>query len=383
MSSADLDRTSTTAVAERPRVAFVVTSLHGGGAEAVGIAWMTWFADAGYDVSALMVSDKPVSDLVPASVRVHRLGRIRGHGGKTRALRRLVNEQGYSALVALQTYPNLLAIAATRGGRRGGAKPTVVVTEHNLISLGLPGSSLSHRAKIWLAKRWYRHADAVTSASHPVGAEMAAAFGVPPSRSLVVPNPALAKVVERTPVERIPGTADGLQLVLACRLVPQKSPHLALHAARALQERGIPTEVVSFGGGPLQDELIALAAELGVSFTPHGWVEDWFSHFASNSVVLLPSHREGLGNVLVEAAARGVPAVAVSTALGVADAIIPGVTGELAFDDDPDSIADAVEAASALTVDDVDDWLERFSAESSGALLERTIQYAASNRGRG
>lgn len=71
MSSADLDRTSTTAVAERPRVAFVVTSLHGGGAEAVGIAWMTWFADAGYDVSALMVSDKPVSDLVPEIGRAH------------------------------------------------------------------------------------------------------------------------------------------------------------------------------------------------------------------------------------------------------------------------------------------------------------------------
>lgn len=378
MSSADHDAHEAVTT-DRPRVAFVVTSLHGGGAEAVGIAWMTWFADAGYDVSALMVSDKPVSDLVPASITVHRLGRNRGHGGKTRAIRRLVHRHRYGAVVALQTYPNLLAIAATRGP---GQRPTVVVTEHNLVSLGLPGSSLSHRAKIWLAKRWYRHADAVTSASHPVAAEMAAAFGVPPSRSLVVPNPALAKVRERKTVDRLPGTAHGIQLVLACRLVPQKSPHRALHAAKALADRGIPTEVVSFGGGPLQAELVALADRLGVRFTPHGWVEDWFSHFAPNSVVLLPSHREGFGNVLVEAAARGVPAVAVSSALGVADAIIPGVTGELAFDDHAESIADAVEAASALTVTDVDEWLERFSAEASGSLLERAIQYAASGGGR-
>ena len=35
------------------RIAFVVSSLHGGGAEAVGIAWMNWFAEAGYDVAAL------------------------------------------------------------------------------------------------------------------------------------------------------------------------------------------------------------------------------------------------------------------------------------------------------------------------------------------
>ena len=44
----------------------------------------------------------------------------------------------------------------------------------------------------------------------------------------------------------------------------------------------------------------------------------------------------------------GCPAVAVSTALGVADAIIPGITGELALDDDPESIADAVERAASL-----------------------------------
>lgn len=357
----------------RRRVAFVVTSLHGGGAEAVGIAWMRWFVEAGHEVSALMVSDKPVSDLVPEAVAVHRLGRVRGHGGKVRALRRLFRSERYDAVVALQTYPNLLAIAA-RG--RKATSPTLVVTEHNLISLGLPGSSPSHRAKIWLAKRWYRRADAVTSASHPVGAEMAAAFHVPPSRSLVVPNPALAKVTDRTPVARVPGTAAGIQLVLACRLVEQKSPHLALHTAHALQTRGIPTEVVSFGGGPLEADLVALADRLGVSFTPHGWVEDWFEHFAENSVVILPSHREGLGNVLVEAAARGVPSVAVSTALGVADAIIPGVTGELSLDDDPASIADAVEAAAGLDVRDIDAWLERFSADSSGALLEQTIDYA-------
>ena len=360
------------------RIAFVVSSLHGGGAEAVGIAWMNWFAAAGYEVSAVMVSDKPESDLVDPRVTVHREATTGSHAAKVRAVRRLIRTHRYDALVALQTYPNLLAIAAAgpKGRRDASSRPVVVVTEHNLISLGLPGSSLSHRAKIQLAKRWYRRADVVTSASHPVGAEMAAAFGVPSSRSLVVPNPAMAKVSHRTPVRRTPGTDRGIQLVLACRLVPQKSPHLALRTAEALERRGIPTEVVSFGGGPLQGDLEHLAAELGVRFTPHGWVEDWFDHFDDNSVVILPSHREGLGNVLIEAAARGVPAVAVSTALGVADAVIPGVTGELALDDDPESIADAVERASRLTVEGVDAWLDRFTAEASGSLLEEAVRYA-------
>lgn len=361
------------------KVAFVVSSLHGGGAEAVGVAWMNWFVDAGYDVDAILVSDKPGSTLIDSAVRVHREASRGSHRHKVRTVRGILRAERYDAVIGLQTYPNLIAIAAA--GRKGSpGRPVVIATEHNLISLGLPGSPLSHRAKVWLAKRWYRRADVVTSASHPVAAEMAAAFGVPASRSLVVPNPAMAKIADRTPIRRNPGTADGVQLVLACRLVPQKSPHLAIHAARALEDRGIPTEVVSFGGGPLQDDLVSLAADLDVRFTPHGWVEDWFEHFAENSVVILPSRREGLGNVLIEAAARGVPSAAVSTALGVADAVIPGVTGELALDDDPESIADAVERAAHIRVHGVDDWLDRFSPESSGGMLESAILYANAHR---
>ena len=357
------------------RIAFIVSSLHGGGAEAVGVAWMNWFAQAGYDVDAILVSDKPGSDLVDPAIRIHGAPARGGPASTVASVRRILRRERYDAVIALQTFPNLVAIAAA--GQKGTAwRPIVVATEHNVVSLGLPGSSLSHRAKIWLAKRWYRRADVVTSASHPVAAEMTAAFGVPASRSLIVPNPAMAKVVDRAPVSRTPGTGNGLQLVLACRLVPQKSPQLALRAARVLQDRGIPTEVVSFGGGPLHSEMVALADVLRVPFTAHGWVEDWFSHFAENSVVILPSHREGLGNVLIEAAARGVPSTAVSTALGVADAVIPGVTGELALDDDPASIADAIERAAGLEVSGVEDWLERFSARSSAGKLRDAIAYA-------
>ncbi len=356
------------------RIAFLVTSLHGGGAEAVGIAWLNWFADAGYEVSAILVSDKPDSALVRPAVTVHREATTGSHQAKVRAVRELIRSNRYDALVALQTYPNLIAIAASKDRRADGPRPAVVVTEHNLISLGLPGSSLSHRVKIALAKRWYKRADAVTSPSHAVSAEMISAFGVAGDNAIVVPNPAMAKVTQRVPVRRRPGTDQGVQLILACRLVPQKRPHLALHTARALQDRGIDVEVVSFGGGPLEAELIALADQLGVRFVTNGWVEDWFTHFGTNSVVLLPSVREGFGNVLVEAAAVGVPSVAVSGALGVADAVIPGITGELALTDAPADLADAVERATLLTVENIDTWLSRFSIETSGGDLERVLE---------
>jgi len=82
----------------------------------------------------------------------------------------------------------------------------------------------------------------------------------------------------------------------------------------------------------------------------------------------------------VRAAARGVPAVALSTALGVADGIIPGVTGALALDDDPESVADAVESAASLSVEDIDGWLDRFGTEESGKLLSEVIAYVSAGR---
>ncbi|WP_395244579.1 glycosyltransferase family 4 protein [Agromyces sp. MMS24-K17] len=361
----------------RTRVAFVVTSLHGGGAEAVGLEWMRALA-TGADVAAVLVSDRP-TDLLPEGIRLEDLGRA-GHADTVRGIRRFLRDWSADVVIALQTYPSLLMLAATAG--LGDDRPLTVVSEHNLISLGLPGSSAGHRAKIGLAKRSYGRADLVVACSHPVGAELVAAFGVPGDRLAVVPNPALAKAAGATRVARTPGAEHGIDVVLAGRLVPQKRPALAVAATKALRERGVEARLVSFGGGPLLDETAAAAEAAGVPFVSHGWVEDWFARFEPNSVVLLPSIREGFGNVLVEAAAAGVPSVAISGSLGVADAVLPGITGALALDADPASLADALVEAAAIEVPALDGWLDRFTPRASATLLAAALRHAGARTGR-
>lgn len=95
--------------------------------------------------------------------------------------------------------------------------------------------------------------------------------------------------------------------------------------------------------------------------------------------MLLPSTCEGFGNVLVEAAAASIPSVAMSTALGVADALVPGVTGELVYLDSPTAIADAVQRAAHHRVD-ASDWLERFSVDNSTDLLTAVFDRVVSLR---
>ena len=355
------------------RILFVIPSLHGGGAEFVARTWMAWLAGRGHQVGVILTAGEVKPEYLPAAVEAHTLASRRGHSAKAAALRRHILQWQPDIAIALQAYPNLVLLTATRL-IPARLRPRVLVSERNLVSLGLAGSDFSHRTKIWFAKRLYGFADHVIAISHPVAAEMVAAFGVRGDHITVVPNPATAKVHRITArSSRRLGADNGIQIVLACRLVAQKRPLLAIKAAAELARRGIMVEVVSFGGGPLLEDVQAAARQENVLFHHRGWVENWFDHFGDNAVALLTSSREGFGNVLVEAAAAGYPAVAVSGALGVADAIVPGITGELALSEHPVDVADAILRAVDLPLENIEPWLARFSEEASGGALERVI----------
>jgi glycosyltransferase involved in cell wall biosynthesis len=162
--------------------------------------------------------------------------------------------------------------------------------------------------------------------------------------------------------------------VLPCRLVPQKDPLVLPAVAQILARRGRKVGITVFGAGPLEEQLVREAERAGVPTTMAGWQEEWFALCPPGSVVCLPSHVEGFGNVLVEAAAMNVPVVAMSSALGVADAVIPGVTGYLSATRDAEEFADLVEAADRLPAWEVEGWLDRFSPEASTRTLERVLQ---------
>ncbi len=139
-----------------------------------------------------------------------------------------------------------------------------------------------------------------------------------------------------------------LHLLLPMRLVPQKRATRAVEAAALLRAEGRDVRVVCFGKGPLVDELTRYAADRDVPLDLPGWTADWVASAPENAITVLPSYREGFGNVLVESAMGGIPSVAVSNSYGAADAMVPTVTGELAFSGDPVDIADAIRRVRGL-----------------------------------
>jgi len=72
-----------------------------------------------------------------------------------------------------------------------------------------------------------------------------------------------------------------------------------------------------------------------------GWIEDMAKVLEQTSIVCLPSYREGLPTVLIEAGACGRPVVATDVP-GCRLAVQDGVNGLLAFERDPISLSDAL-----------------------------------------
>jgi glycosyltransferase involved in cell wall biosynthesis len=352
------------------RISVVVPSLSGGGAEFVARTWAEWLRGQGHEVAMVLTNGPDSTRPAPVGVTVIGLDTSAGPVGKVHQLRSFVAEWGPDVMVSLQAFPNLLCIAL-RLSLRARTRPLVVISERNLVSLGVRGAPVKHRLKVWACRRLYRFADAVVAISHPVAGELVSGFGVQTEKCAVVPNPAIAKVLTRTtPLRR---GAGPVELVLAGRLVEQKRPQLVVDTAAELNRRGTPAVVSVFGDGPLRAAMTERAAARGVELRHHGWVDDWFNHCGSDAVFLLTSSREGFGNVLVEAAAVGVPSVAASEALGVADALVPGLTGELARSGSAEDFADAVERARFLDLAGIDPWLQRFSVQESGQILEHVI----------
>lgn len=119
-----------------------------------------------------------------------------------------------------------------------------------------------------------------------------------------------------------------VRLGVAARLIPLKGVGVALHALRTLLDAHHTVELHIAGGGPLQPFLAQETNRLGLdaAVTFHGCIQDMPAFYEMIDLLLVPSVREPFGLVIVEAAARGCPAVC-SRIDGIPEAVVDGQTG--------------------------------------------------------
>lgn len=153
--------------------------------------------------------------------------------------------------------------------------------------------------------------------------------------------------VDTNVFKRRPEPAGEIVVTLASRLLWDKGVGEFVAAARLLKERGVSARFVLVGdtdaGNPRAVPETQLTAwrDLGV-VEWQGSRKDMPEVFAASHVVCLPSYREGLPKVLLEAAASGRPLIATDVP-GCREVVRDDVNGILVPPKDAPRLADAIE----------------------------------------
>lgn len=133
------------------------------------------------------------------------------------------------------------------------------------------------------------------------------------------------------------------------RFMKEKGMDELIYAARklyALYGSKVILDLVGFFEDEYKDQINQLVADGCAVF--HGFQTDPRPYYAATDCVVLPSHHEGLSNVLLEAAAIGRPVITNDIA-GCKEAVVRNESGLLCVPKDPDSLFGAMNAFMQLS----------------------------------
>ena len=204
----------------------------------------------------------------------------------------------------------------------------VIAVEHQPFP---PWSKSAARLQRWVVKRLAAH----VAVSDATARTVERYEGLPPHSVRTIYNGVAA-----ADVRPVPKCVDGPLIGVVARLHRSKGIDVLVRAMVRLP--GASLAVV--GRGDVQDDLEALAKELGVDDRVHmlGWQDRPQDHIATFDVLAVPSRVEPFGLVIAEAMRAGLPVVA-SNVGGIPEVVADGETGFLVPPDDVDALAGALQ----------------------------------------
>lgn len=227
--------------------------------------------------------------------------------------------------------------------------------------------TLRRRLKRLTARWLYRRADRLICVSKGVADDLRENFNVPIERIRVIYNPTLTPDLEQRrqqPVHHPWLQGDGPPVIMGVgRLTKQKDFHTLIDAFVRLRGK-CAARLIILGEGVLRESLEQYASLQGVGHEVDlpGFVSDPIPWLSRADLFVLSSRYEGLGNVVIEALAAGVPVVSTDCPSGPSEILDGGRIGSLVPVGDPEAMAVAMQRAIDQPAPDylLGDCLDRF-----------------------
>jgi glycosyltransferase involved in cell wall biosynthesis len=310
-------------LSRRPRVLLLIPHLGGGGAEQVTALLARGLSRGKYELHLATVTQAhPGYESLPDQVEIHSLGAQRVRAGAIPLLK-LVWRVRPDLILSGMAHLNFLALLLRPLFPRG---TRVLVRQNSTASAalefgGLPGYTRTfYRLLYWRADRVICQTEAMADDLHET-------FGIPEAKLAVLPNPVDIDGIRSGVAAKLAGGRvatgrdTGSRLLAVGRLSKEKGFDLLLEALAVVRQSFPSATLVIAGAGSegpaLKSQSTALGLCNAVCFAGH--VADIANCFVDASVFVLSSRHEGLPNALLEAAAAGLPIVALPSSQGAVD----------------------------------------------------------------
>ncbi len=325
------------------RVSFVTTSLSCGGAERAVVLLAEGFVQKGIKVDLITLAGKH-DDFYTLSNDINRvplniagnsptpLHAIRNNLYRLWVLRKTICSLKPDLVISVLYTANILTLLSLTQ-----TKFIVIANEQNN-----PTASLNNLWKI-LQRLTYPKASKVVSISQGVNAYF---DWLPTAKKTVIYNPLTSINHEQNIVNLPLDIGLNKKLIVAMgRLVKQKNFNLLLSAFHKIADKHPDWQLLIIGEGELRDQLEEFRDKLGLTtqvfFT--GRINNPFPILKKSEIFVLSSRYEGLGMVLLEAMACGLPIVSTDCPSGPSEVIRDGIDGILVPNEDVSALSIAMD----------------------------------------
>lgn len=296
------------------RIAFVLPSFAGGGAERVVIGLANELNRERYEPVMVVLDNKgPLAGDLDENIQIISLDRPRLRQALG-PLRRTLQEMRPAVVLSTMGYLNLGVLWAFGRGRKDIA---IVVREANdpeVTFAALPVPALGR----WLYKYYYRNAASIVVPSKMIGAHLEALLPGAKDKIRLLHNPVDETRIRRAAASPRRQSGPGVRFVAAGRLSHQKGFDRLLEWFSRLSPDVHLTILGEGADRPLLEGRIA-ALNLNDRVDLRGFDPNPWADYAGADAFLLSSRWEGMPNAALEALACGTPVIAISDAGAVRD----------------------------------------------------------------